>query len=62
MPNIFDQADIRFIFPDNWKVIDSHLESQHRRSISLENESSVQWSVYIYSGSENLDELVAYGV
>ena len=58
MPNIFDQADIRFIFPDNWKVIDSHLESQHRRSISLENESSVQWSVYIYSGSENLDELV----
>jgi len=59
MPNVFDQAGIRFIYPDNWKVSETQLETEHCRSISLENKNSTQWSVFIFPGSENLEERVA---
>ena len=58
MPNVFDQAGIRFIYPDNWTVNESQLDSQRCQTISLENESSIQWSVYIFPGTENLNQLV----
>ncbi len=58
MPNVFEQADIRFIYPDNWKVSETQLELKHCRSVSLENDSSIQWSVFIFPGSENLEERV----
>ena len=58
MPNVFDQTGIRFIYPDNWKISDTQLETEHCRSISLENENSTQWSVFIFAGSENLEERV----
>ena len=58
MPNVFDQAGIRFIYPDNWKISETQLDTEHCKSISLENESSTQWSVFIFDRSENLQQRV----
>lgn len=58
MPNVFDQAGIRFIYPDNWKISETQLDTEYCKSISLENASSTQWSVFIFDSSENLQQRV----
>ena len=58
MPNVFDKLIFGLFIRTTGKC-ETQLETEHCRSISLENKHSTQWSVFIFPGSENLEERVA---
>ncbi|MEC7566127.1 MAG: hypothetical protein VX738_10630 [Planctomycetota bacterium] len=59
MTKVFEHAKLKFIYPENWTVIDSQTEGSVCLNVSLQNEGTIQWTVYRYEGIHDTEELIA---
>ena len=62
MPQTFEQAELKFLYPENWKIIEQQTDSSICQSVALQNEGTIQWSVYRYEGQMDTEELIGQAV
>ena len=62
MPQTFEQADIKFLYPENWRIIEQQTDSSICQSVALQNAGTIQWSVYRYDGQMDTEELIGQAV
>lgn len=62
MPETFEKAELKFLYPENWKIIDQQIDSTICQSVALQNEGTIQWSVYRYDSQMDTKELIGQAV
>ncbi|MBT3890620.1 MAG: hypothetical protein HN617_03190 [Planctomycetaceae bacterium] len=62
MPQTFEHAELKFLYPENWKIIEQQNDSAICQSVTLQNEGTILWSVYRYDGQMDTEELIGQAV
>ena len=62
MPQTFEQAELKFLYPENWKIIEQQTDSSICQNVALQNEGTIQWSVYRYESQMDTEELIRQAV
>jgi hypothetical protein len=62
MPQTFEQAELKFLYPENWQIIEQQTDSSICQSVTLQNEGTIQWSVYRYDSQMDTEELIRQAV
>ncbi len=62
MPQMFEHAELKFLYPENWKIIEQQTDSAICQSVTLQNEGTILWSVYRYDGQMDTEELIGQSV
>ena len=57
VPLFYESSDLRFQYPDNWKVV--HQQAGWPREVTIESPGGAMWSVHLVRGREQRDRLVA---
>jgi hypothetical protein len=62
MPSIYDRANVRFLYPENWKLVEEDRGSEPQ-TVSLQSPSGGIWSLMLYAGRPDglalADEIVS---
>jgi hypothetical protein len=56
MPAIYDNSDVRFLYPENWVLTEEEKEDWPR-SLSVQSPASGFWSLHIYPSRQNPNQL-----
>ncbi|MBI81705.1 MAG: hypothetical protein CMJ81_00780 [Planctomycetaceae bacterium] len=56
MTAVYEQADVRFLYPENW-ALDNREESGSPWAVSVHSPSGAFWSLTVHDGNLGLDEL-----
>jgi hypothetical protein len=56
MTAVYQQADVRFLYPENWSL-DNREESSSPWSVSVHSPSEAFWSLTVHDGIQGLEEL-----
>jgi hypothetical protein len=62
MPQTFEQAELKFLYPENWQIVEQQTDSSICQSVALQNEGTIQWSVYRYNSQMDTEELIGQAV
>lgn len=57
MPAIYETSGLRFLYPENWKVVEEE-PYNWPRTVTIQSEQTSFWSLYIYPPQEDAAPLI----
>lgn len=61
MPGVFDKFGIKFLYPENWRIVDEGIDDMPR-TVSVQSPNGAFLAFFVYEGDVDLRELVGEAV